>query len=101
MRLPGNLAQDLVDLAKLPAVLADIAEALVTIQAMVASLDGEVTRMRRAVEGIGGTVEVMNDSVKPLDERLREVHAGFDRIEPAISDIGRALRPWRRGGRAG
>jgi hypothetical protein len=99
MRLPG--AQDLAELARLPAILADIAESLVAIRAMVASLDEEVATMRRSVDVIGGTVDSMRESVMPLDERLREVHSGFDRLEPAIADISRALRPWRRGGRAG
>jgi hypothetical protein len=73
---------DLHSIARAAAVLPEVARSLRVIEERVASMDEEVKKMRRGVDGVGDEVIGVQEAIEPLHGELREVH--------------RAVRPLRR-----
>jgi hypothetical protein len=81
-RLLGNALTDIRTIAEGMAVLPKLLTTLSGIQAEVRELSDEVTRMRRAVEGMGGDVG--------------ELRGGIERLEPHLEEVSRVAHPLRR-----
>ena len=84
MQVPRLLGQALGDIRTIAEGMAVLPKLLVTlgdIRGEVESLNEEVTRMRAAVEGMGGDVG--------------ELRGGMDRLEPHLEDVSRITHPLR------
>ena len=84
MQVPRLLGQALTDIRAIADGMAVLPKLLVTlgdIRGEVESLNEEVTRMRAAVEGMGGDVG--------------ELRGGMDRLEPHLEDVSRITHPLR------
>jgi hypothetical protein len=81
-RALGNALADIRTIAEGMAVLPKVLVTLTGIQDQVRELNDEVTRMRRAVEGMGGDVG--------------ELRGGIERLEPHLEDVSRVAHPLRR-----
>jgi len=84
MQVPRLLGQALGDIRAIADGMAVLPKLLVTlgdIRGEVESLNEEVTRMRAAVEGMGGDVG--------------ELRGGMDRLEPHLEDVSRITHPLR------
>jgi hypothetical protein len=80
-RLLGGALSDIRAIAEGMAVLPKLLVTLGDIRGEVETLSEEVTRMRAAVEGMGGDVG--------------ELRGGMDRLEPHLEDVSRITHPIR------
>jgi hypothetical protein len=81
-RLVGGVLADIRAIADGMAVLPKLLEALNAIETRVDTLNEEVVKMRRGVEGMGGDVTAMR--------------AGVERVEPHLEEVNRMVHPIRR-----